>query len=501
MTVDSDRAVPSRRTAVTIGVLLVSCLASMEVTVVSTAVPTMVKALGGLQYYSWVFTSYMLTITVSVPLWGKLSDLYGRKRIYCGALLLFVLGSGLSGQADSMGELVVWRLFQGLGAGALTPVGQAILADLYSLESRAKIQTYFSAAFGVASAVGPIIGGFVTEHFSWRWVFYLNLPLAISALALIGWGLREGRTRERQPLDWMGAFFFTGSFSLFFLWLDLGNQWGWGSPRSYAAILGFTIFLSGLGAVEKKAVDPLLPLLFFKDRMLLGSLVVSLFVGTGLYGALTYLPLYFQSVQGRSASAAGGALTPLLLSWMLVSMASPRLVLKIGYRPVIFVGAACMALSFWRLIDCGAHSSLTNVILAGSLLGMAGGLCFSPLMIGAQSVVQSAQMGAASAAVTFFRSVGGALGMALMGAALASAPESAELGLDRAFTVGVVASVLAGLAVGLLPGGTAEEIQDEALHRHNRAVTGLTPSGASPPHTKDAHHVPERPEPPDIRLR
>ena len=475
MTVDAERPVPSRRVAVTVGVLLVNCLASMEVTVVSTAVPTIVKALGGLKYYSWVFTSYMLTITVSVPLWGKLSDLYGRKKIYCGALFLFVLGSGLSGQAQSMGELVVWRLFQGLGAGALTPVGQAILADLYTLESRAKVQSYFNAAFGVASAVGPLVGGFVTENFSWRWVFYLNLPLAVSALALIGWGLREGRTRERPPLDWIGAFLFSGSFSLLFLCLDLGNQWGWTSPRSIGSVIGFAICLGGFVMVERKAADPLLPLLFFRDRMLVGSLVVSLFVGMGLYGALTYLPLYFQAVQGKSASVAGGSLMPLLISWMVVSMASPRLVLKVGYRPVILAGAICMALSFWRLVDCDAHTSLRNVVLAGCLLGMAGGLCFSPLMIGAQSVVQSAQMGAASAAVTFFRSVGGAVGMAVMGAALASAPGSAEQGLDRAFTIGAVASILAALSVGLLPGGTAEEIQEEALRRHNRAVTGLQP--------------------------
>jgi EmrB/QacA subfamily drug resistance transporter len=475
--------------AITAGVLLVSSLASMEATVVSTAVPTIVKALGGMEYYSWVFTAYMVTMTISVPVWGKLSDLYGRRPIYFTAILLFVVGSAMAGQADDMKELIGWRLLQGLGGGALTPVGQAILGDIFDLEERARIQGYLTAGFGVSSTLGPVVGGFVTEHASWRWVFYFNLPFAVAALFLL-WGTLprlEERT-ERPPLDILGAGLFACSFGILLLLLDQGQKWGWTAPLTLAGAAVFSVLFGGFVLTERRASDPLIDGALFKERMILGTLVISLLFGMALYGALIYLPLFYQGVLGKSAAVAGGALTPLLVSWIVVATFAPRLVLKLGYRPVIGSGAICLALSFYLLVSCDGSSALVEPILAACLLGLAGGLCFSPCMLGAQSVVEKERMGVASAAVTLFRNLGGALGVAVMGAALATALGSTdattalgdpamrldlERGLDRAFWVGVVVSVLAAAAIPLLPRGTAEEISTEALERHRRAVCGL----------------------------
>lgn len=477
---------PNRLIAVTVGVLAANFLAALEGTVVSTAVPTIVSDLGGLAWYSWVFTAYMLAMTVTVPLWGKLSDVFGRRDVYLASIALFVLGSACAGQATSMPSLIFWRVVQGLGGGALTPVGQAILGEIYSLEGRARVQTWLTTVLGLASACGPMVGGAIAQHLSWRWVFYLNLPFAIAGGVLLLVGLpRCVRGGTRPTLDLAGAALFSAAFALLLIALQFAQTWGYGSGLFLGALGMFGVLLAAFVRVERSAPDPMVPLTLFREPMVVGTVAVSLFLGMGLYGGLTYLPLFFQGVLGRTASQAGGDLTPLLVAWMAVAMFAPRLVLRLGYRVPIGIGAICFVAGYLLLVQ---GSTVSLAIGAAALLGTAGGLCFSPTMLGAQSVVERGELGVASSAVTFCRNIGGAVGVAIMGAAVASSlgghsqgealtnPALVSLldrGLERAFHVGLLTGIACLACLALIPRGVARDIRDEAHRRHLQAAAGL----------------------------
>jgi EmrB/QacA subfamily drug resistance transporter len=284
----------SRRLIVTYGVMGGTFLAAIEATIVATAMPTVVQQLGGLAHYSWVFSAYLLTATVTIPIWGKLSDLYGRRRFYTAAVGLFLLGSALSGASQSMIQLVLFRAIQGLGAGGLLPLGMTIIGDLYTLKERARMQAMFGIVWGIASIAGPLAGGYVTEALSWRWVFYLNLPFGIVAAALVGWGLTEERPHERARIDYRGVALFSASVTALLLAL---SQTGVENPSlGFGEVTGLYAAAAVFGALfvahERRAEEPIVPMDLIRDRLVGTVAVCGFLVGVAMFGALSFVPLF-----------------------------------------------------------------------------------------------------------------------------------------------------------------------------------------------------------------
>jgi EmrB/QacA subfamily drug resistance transporter len=316
-----------RRRAITAGLLLGMSLAALEATVVSTAMPTVIATLGGLAHYSWVFAAYLLTSTASVPIWGRLSDLYGRRRLYLIGIVVFLVGSTLSGVATTMPQLIVFRAVQGLGAGAVIPLSMTIIGELYSLDERARTQALFSGMWGLASIAGPIVGGYITDSLSWRWVFFLNLPFGALALVVIALAYPSSRRPVAEQVDWMGAALLFGGTTA--LLIALG-----GATESGVAWFAVTVaLLAGFVIVERRTAHPILPLDLLRYPVVAWSLGVVFMIGMAMFGAIAFVPLFVQGVMGGTATEAGQVLTPLFLGWVSMSIAAARLTVKLGYRP------------------------------------------------------------------------------------------------------------------------------------------------------------------------
>lgn len=465
-----------RRWAVTIGVMTGMFLAALEATVVGTAMPTVIASLGGLSHYSWVFSAYLITSTVSVPVWGKLSDLYGRRICYQVGIAVFLIGSMLSGIATSMTELIAYRAVQGLGAGALVPLGMTIIGDIFTLAERARMQAFFSGVWGLASVLGPIVGGFITDQLNWRWVFFINLPVGLAAAIVMGMALREPKRLSRPKIDYAGAGALTASITLLMLALVEGgasadtllsstNMWLIGG----ALVLG-VLFVR----IERRAVDPIVPLAMFRNPVVKVATIVGLLAGVAMFGAISFIPLYAQGVLGSTATEAGSLLTPLMLSWVLLSVVGGRLLLRVGYRRLSITGLSLMTLGFLLLT---LHDrELPRVWLYGELviIGPGLGLTMLTLLIAVQQAVPRAQLGVATAMNQFSRSIGGAVGVAIMGAVLtaglvAGLEDAAAVGGDRAAQLPTDAGALitpesrAGLSPEVLT--TLADTMDDALKR------------------------------------
>ena len=458
-----ERIEGTRRAVATAGVLGGTFLAAIETTVVAAAMPTVADQLGGLSYYSWVFSAYLLTSTVSIPLWGKLSDLYGRRRFYLWCIGLFLVGSALSGAAQTMPQLILFRALQGFGAGGLLPLGMSVLGDLYTLEERGRMQGLLSGVWGVASIVGPLTGGYVTELFSWRWVFYLNIPFGIAAAVAVGSALRDRPTGERRPIDYAGAALLMTSVTLLVLAMSSGGLDGgagsapWVVP-AYAGAGGFALLLA---RVERRAAEPMVPLDLLSDRMVAAIVGTGLLVGVAMFGAIAYVPLFVQEGLGGSAVEAGRALTPLILGWVVMSMITGRVVLRIGYRPMVVAGLTCVTLAFLGLTRIGQESSVWLLRADLGLMGIGLGMTMLSLVLAMQNVVARRDLGVATSFGQFTRSVGGAVGVALLGAVIArSLPSGTESTLDemtaaihRAFWFATLVSAVAVISAVRIPAG------------------------------------------------
>src|SRR5688500_10684761 len=307
---DSQGASPigvARRRAITAGLLLGMSLGALEATVVGTAMPTVISTLGGLAHYSWVFAAYLLTSTASVPIWGRLSDLYGRRRLYLAGILTFLVGSALSGAATTMAQLIVFRAIQGLGAGAVIPLSMTIVGELYALEERARTQALFSGVWGVASIAGPLVGGYITDTISWRWVFLLNLPFGFLAMFVIALAYPKSTRTTTARVDWAGAaLLFSGVTALL---IALGDVTDAVAPWLAAAAVLLVVFV----LVEGRTADPILPLNLFRQPVVSRSLVVVFMTGMAMFGAIAFVPLFVQGAKGGTATEAGQVLTPLFL--------------------------------------------------------------------------------------------------------------------------------------------------------------------------------------------
>lgn len=407
-----------RRWAVTAGVMTGMFIAALEATVVGTAMPTVIASLGGLSHYSWVFSAYLVTSTVTVPVWGKLSDLYGRRLLYQIGIGVFLLGTLLSGFSTSMTQLIVFRAIQGLGAGALVPLGMTIIGDTFTLEERAKMQAYFSGVWGLSSIIGPIVGGFITDQISWRWVFFINLPIGVVAALIIGFALREPRRSSKPTIDYAGAILLMTAISLLMLAMVEGGSDGLISAQNLLIMGASAVLLGIFFIVEKRAADPIIPFDLFRNKTIAIAIPAGFLGGVAMFGAISFIPLFAQGSLGFSATAAGSLLTPLMLSWVTMSIVGGRLMLKIGYRTITMVGYAALTAGFILLALFDRETSLVWLYLDLITIGTGLGLSMLTLLIAVQQAVEKSKLGVATSLNQFSRSIGGAIGVAVMGAVL-----------------------------------------------------------------------------------
>lgn len=414
---------PIRHLRVTFGALmLVMLLASLDQTIVSTALPVIVGEFGGLAHLSWIVTAYMLATTIVTPLYGKLGDLFGRKIVLQSAIVLFLIGSALCGLAQSMGQLIVFRAVQGMGGGGLMVTTMAAIGDIIPPRERGRYQGYFGGVFGLSTVLGPLIGGFFVEHLSWRWIFYINLPLGMLAVGVIGWAFSAPASRKRPKIDVAGAGALAVMLTSLVLFTSMGGHtFGWGSPQivsltalTIAALIAF-IF------IEHRAAEPILPLGLFTNRTFLISCSVGFIVGLAMFGSVTYMPVYLQTVRGISPSAAGLQLTPMMGGVLLTSITSGQIISRVGrYRLFPIAGTAIMAIGLGLLSRLGVSSSAWAAPVYMLVLGLGLGMVMQVLVLAVQNAVDYRYLGVATSGTTLFRSTGGSVGVALFGAIFAS---------------------------------------------------------------------------------
>jgi EmrB/QacA subfamily drug resistance transporter len=419
----SGADIGQRRVLVIIGALLLGMLlAALDQTIVATALPTIAGDLHGLSELSWVVTAYILASTASTPLWGKLGDLYGRKSFFQAAIVIFLVGSVLSGISHTMGQLIAFRAVQGVGGGGLMIGAQAIVGDIVAPRDRGRYQGIFGAVFGVTSVLGPLLGGFFVDNLTWRWVFFINLPLGAVALAVTAIVLPNARKRVSHVIDYLGTVLLAGAATSLVLLTTLGGTtYAWSSGPIYTlAVLG--VVLIGLFVVaERRAVEPVLPLRLFTSRVFTVASLVGFVVGFAMFGAITYLPQYMQVVRGQSPTGSGLQLLPLMAGLLLTSTGSGFLISRWGrYKVFPIAGTAVMTLGMYLLSHLAVGTSPLHYTLFMFVLGVGIGGVMQVLVIAVQNVVPYRDLGVATSGVTFFRSIGGSFGTAVFGAIFAN---------------------------------------------------------------------------------
>jgi EmrB/QacA subfamily drug resistance transporter len=410
---------PTERIRVIFGALmLVILLASLDQTIVATALPTIVGDLGGLQHLSWVVTAYLLASTVTGPIYGKLGDLYGRKVVLQTAIVIFLVGSALCGIAQGMTELIAFRALQGLGAGGLMVTTIAVVGDIIPPRDRGKYQGLFGAVFGVSTVIGPLLGGFFVDNLSWRWIFYVNLPLGALALFVIGVVFHSRAEHVRHAIDYLGAATLAGGLACIVLFTSLGGTTEpWGSVQSIALIVIGVVLLVVFLLVERRAQEPILPLELFRNRTFAVTSAIGFIIGLALFGSITYLPLFLQVVKGMSPTRSGLQLTPMMAGLLVTSIASGRTISRFGrYKPFPIVGTAVMIVGMVLLARLNVHSSTATAALDMLVLGLGLGMVMQVLVLAVQNAVEFRVMGVATSGSILFRQVGGSIGLAIFGA-------------------------------------------------------------------------------------
>ncbi|RPF33133.1 MDR family MFS transporter [Streptomyces sp. TLI_185] len=461
---------------VSIGALLLGMLlAALDQTIVSTALPTIVSDLGGLDHLSWVVTAYLLASTAATPLWGKLGDQYGRKRLFQTAIVIFLIGSALCGMAQNMPQLIAFRAVQGLGGGGLMVLSMAIVGDVVAPRERGRYQGLFGAVFGATSVLGPLLGGLFTEHLSWRWVFYVNLPVGVVALAVIATALRIPRKTAQHVIDYLGTFLIAAVATCLILVASLGGTtWGWGSTQIAGMILLGVGLAVAFVAVERRAAEPVLPLKLFRIRTFALSAVISFVVGFAMFGAMTYLPTFLQVVQGVTPTMSGVHMLPMVFGLLLSSTASGQIVSRTGrwkIFPIAGTGVTTLGLLLLHQLD--ENSSTAEMSVDFFVFGLGLGLVMQVLVLIVQNAVSYEDLGVATSGATFFRSIGASFGVAIFGTVFAS-----RLGdkLTDAFRgtrlpAGISADALKSDPRGI--GSLPPALRGPALHAYASSITDV----------------------------
>jgi EmrB/QacA subfamily drug resistance transporter len=501
------------RRKVTIALMVAMMVTAMEQLVVSPAMPTIIAHLKGFEIYPWVVSAYLLASTVSTPIYGKLADLFGRKRILLFGLALFSTGSMLSGTSQSMGQLIAMRTIQGLGAGAVAPIVLTLLGDMFTLEERARIQALFSTIWGASSIGGPLLGGWLTVHLDWRWVFFVGVPFAVLAFLMLVVFLHERiEHRTVAPIDWAGALLITtGLSSLLLIVLD-GASLG---VRVSLVLAGLTlVLLSAFIFRELRAPDPILPMDLLVRPTIAASVIGNFLLGGILFGIETYVPLFMQGVRGGNAQQAGQALTPLFLTWAVSVVFAARAVVRFGFRRGGMLGASLIGVGMTVLVVGSMIPSWTRVAFALALVivGMGMGPVSLSFILAVQHAVSWGQRGVATGAVIFFRTIGGAIGVGVLGGALAW-----ELGhlltLAGAGGIDVGAALrpethhlLSGASLALVQSGLGQALRDVYIQMFLLALgtfacTAWLPGKSAEISPEPRSTAPETPAPELTRLR
>jgi len=417
-----------RETVLTMfGVLMVMLLASLDQTIVSTAMPRVIADLHGFDRYTWVSTAYLLTSTVMVPIYGKLSDLFGRKPIFLFGVVVFLIGSALSGASQSMNQLIAFRALQGIGAGALMPIAIAIVGDLFTPRERGKWQGLTGGVWGISAIIGPTLGGWITQNASWRWVFYVNLPIGIAALLVLIFLMPTLRGRAKDvSIDYVGAALLVlGTVPLLLGFTWAGSQYNWLSPQiivlfagAFVALMSFIIYEAWL---ERRGGQPIIEPSLFKNSIFSVSTLVTMIFGMALFGGIFFIPLYVQGVVGSSATSSGLVLTPLMLTSVVGSVVSGQLVSRLGkYKWIAILGMLVSVAGVLLLVRLNVNSTNNDVLLAMLVLGLGLGIGMSLYTLIVQNALPT-KIGQSTATLTFFRQIGGTIALAAMGSVMTAA--------------------------------------------------------------------------------
>jgi len=433
-----------------LGLALGMLLASLDQTIVGTSLPRIVSVLGGMDLYAWLFTGYMLAETVTIPIAGKMSDRFGRRPIFLAGMALFMGGSLVAGFSTSMEMLIACRFVQGLGGGALMPVAMATVADLYAPQDRGKIQGVLGAVFAISSIIGPFVGGFIVDNWDWDWVFWVNLPIGVFAVAVASFKFPRLTTVATTPIDYPGMLTLTGALVPALLVMTWGGStYAWDSPEILGMAALSAIMVVAFVLIERRATDPIMPLHLFKEPIFsLGSAGLMI-IAMGMFGALTFLPLFLQAVMGFSAANSGVLLLPIMGGSMATSIGSGLLLKRTGYKPWLLVGPPLTALGMYLLSTLHADSSYLLAIIFMVIMGAGMGAVMSNYIVAAQNVMPRREMGIATASMSLFRSIGGTIGVAVMGA-LVNNQMAREIAANLPLGAGAVLPVTDATSLGNL---------------------------------------------------
>ena len=423
-TASANGDAPTGRALATVfGALMLGMfLAALDQTIVSTALPTIVGDLGGLEHISWVVTSYLLASTASTPLYGKLGDMYGRKPVFLAAILIFLAGSMLSGLSQTMGELVAFRALQGIGAGGLMVGAQAIIADIVPPRDRGRYMGLIGSVFAVASVAGPLLGGFLVESLSWRWVFYVNLPIGIVAVLVVVFRLHLHTPPQRHAIDYLGATLLTAGVSALILVTTWGgNEYAWGSAVVVGLLLAAVALLVAFVWQERRAAEPVIPMSLFRSSVFRVASTLGFVIGLAMFGAIIFIPLFLQLVYGVSPTSSGLRMLPLMAGLLTASVLSGRAITRVGrYKAFPIAGTAITSIGLFLLSRLEVHTPPWVASAYMLVVGIGIGLVMQVLVLVVQNDAPRRDVGVATSTATFFRSLGGSLGVALFGAIFAS---------------------------------------------------------------------------------
>ncbi|HEY3369020.1 MAG TPA: MDR family MFS transporter [Symbiobacteriaceae bacterium] len=403
------------KTLVTAGLMIGLLVAALDQTIVDTAFPRMIRDLHGEDIFTWVVTTYLLASTAIVPVVGKLADIYGRKIFYLLGMGLFIGGSMLCGQSQNMVQLIVFRGLQGIGGGMLMPIAFTIVGDVYPGEQRAKMQGLFGSVWGLAAVIGPKLGGWITNNYTWRYIFYINLPIGLAAGLLMFFFYRESRGM-RRPIDWLGSVTVVAAITALLLGLEQGgNAWAWSSWQSIALLGGAGVLLLAFLFIETRVPEPVLDLKLFQNRTFAVMSIAGFIMGAGMFGAIFFVPWFIQGVVGVDPNQAGNVMTPTMLTMVVFSVVAGRLALKVPYRYQMGAGFAIIAAGFWLMSGWTPQTTLLQATLSTMVVGVGLGLMMPILTLAVQNAFPANRRGVVTSATSFFRSMGSTVGITVFG--------------------------------------------------------------------------------------